>query len=176
MQVHARNTATEEQLLYASSPVFQRPALEADSCRKYNSWTLVQLELRSNSKLSAIPSSLRSPYAHYQNRVFMRNERINARFFCIFDVFMRWKSHFFAVYPQFWRPFWRPHLNIFPLMIKALRDIFSKSFLLSFKIQIYTLNSSVFKRISIFFTSASVKALGYFFPPCWMVFKPWGYT
>ena len=70
--LHARNTANEEQLLYASSPVFQRPALEADSCRKYNSWTLVQLELRSNSKLSAIPSSLRSPYAHYQNEVFMR--------------------------------------------------------------------------------------------------------
>ena len=39
--LHARNTANEEQLLYAGCPVFQRPALEVDSCRKYNSWTLV---------------------------------------------------------------------------------------------------------------------------------------
>ena len=62
---------------------------------------------------------------------------INASFFCIFDVFMRSKNHFFAIYPQFWRPFWRPHFNIvFPFMIKALRDIFSKSFFVySIKIQ-----------------------------------------
>ena len=104
--LHARNTANEEQLLYASSPVFQRPALEADSCRKYNSWTLVQLELRSNSKLSAIPSSLRSPYAHYQNRVFMRNERINARFFCIFDVFMQLIFVKIHVFDPRWGQIW----------------------------------------------------------------------
>ena len=125
MQVRARNTANEEQLLYASSPVFQRPALEADSCRKYNSWTLVQLELRSNSKLSAIPSSLRSPYAHYQNRVFMRNERINARFFCIFDSFMRSKIDFFDKNPYFGRPFWRPLLSQIPYN-KSPSRIFSR--------------------------------------------------
>ena len=52
----------------------------------------------------------------HQNRVFMRNERINTRFFCIFDSFMRSKMHFFAIYPYFCPPFWRPHFNIiFPL-------------------------------------------------------------
>ena len=57
----------------------------------------------------AIPS-LRS-LRPYQNEAIMRNERINARFFCMFDVFMRSKTRFFAIYPPFWRPFWRPHLS-----------------------------------------------------------------
>ena len=62
----------------------------------------------------AIPS-LRSLRPHH-NEVFMRNERINTSFFCIFDSFMRSKIEFFAIYPHFWRPFWRPHFNIiFPL-------------------------------------------------------------
>ena len=62
----------------------------------------------------AIPSlcSLRP----HQNRVIMQNKCINARFFCVFDRFMRSKKRFFAIYPYFWHPFWRPHFNIlFPL-------------------------------------------------------------
>ena len=43
-------------------------------------------------------------------------ERINARFFCMFDGFIRSKIRFFDKNPCFWRPFWRPHFNIvFPL-------------------------------------------------------------
>ena len=130
--LHARNTANEEQLLYASSPVFQRPALEADSCRKYNSWTLVQLELRSNSKLSAIPSSLRSPYAHSQNEVFMRISYHKCLIFLHFCRIYAVKNPFFCHLPPVLASTFEYH---FFLMTKALRDIFSKSFLF-IKIQI----------------------------------------
>ena len=61
----------------------------------------------------------------HQNEVFMRNERINTSFFCIFDRFMRSKMLFFDKNSYFWRP----HLNIvFPLIAKALQVLFSKSF------------------------------------------------
>ena len=64
MQVHARNTANVKPFLFRDYPVFRRSAQRADTCRPH------------------------------QNRVFMRNERINTRFFCIFDVFMRLKLIF----------------------------------------------------------------------------------
>ena len=57
---------------------------------------------------------------------------INASFFCIFDVFMRSKTQFFAIYPPVLASTFEYH---FFLMTKALRDIFSKSFLF-IKIQI----------------------------------------
>ena len=73
----------------------------------------------------------------HQNRVIMQNKRINARFFCIFDGFMRSKTRFFDKNPCFWRPFWRPHFNIVSFMTKALRVHFSKSFFL-YEIKIQT--------------------------------------
>ena len=37
----------------------------------------------------------------HQNRVIMQNKRINARFFCIFDVFMQSKTTNFSIYAVF---------------------------------------------------------------------------
>ena len=94
----------------------------------------------------------------------MRNERINARFFCIFDVFMRSKSHFFAVYPQFWRPFWRPHFNIvFPFMIKALQESFLEElfcYLLEFKFhQIHLLFHELIREVCIYSSYQSFRTI-----------------
>ena len=81
MQVHARNTACEDSFFPKKRPVFRRPAEAplaetADSCRPH------------------------------QNEVFMRNERINASFFCIFDVFMQSLSAKFHVFDLHWEQIW----------------------------------------------------------------------
>ena len=78
----------------------------------------------------------------HQNRVIMQKQRINARFFCIFDRFMRSKSCFFDKNPCFWRPFWRPHLNIVSPYSKSSSSIFLEElFCLFFKIPISSIPS-----------------------------------
>ena len=76
MQVHARNTANVKPFLFRNYPVFRRSAQRADTCRPH------------------------------QNRVIMQNKRINARFFCIFDVFMQPLSAKFHVFDLHWEQIW----------------------------------------------------------------------
>ena len=73
---------------------------------------------------------------------------INASFFCIFDVFMRSKTHFFAIYPQFWRP----HLNIIFFLWQKLSEIFSRRafYLLKFKLyQIHLRGHELVRKVRI---------------------------
>ena len=53
-----------------------------------------------------------APYDRTSVRLLCKKSCINAVFLCIFDGSMRSKIEFFDKNPCFWRPFWRPHLNI----------------------------------------------------------------
>ena len=84
----------------------------------------------------------------------MQNKCINARFFFIFDSFMQSKIEFFAIYPQFWRPFWRPHFNIiFPLQQKPFEYISRRTFFfnkLKFKLyQIHLINHELIREMGV---------------------------
>ena len=83
----------------------------------------------------------------HQNRVIMRNECINARFFCIFDSLMRSKIRFFDENPCFWRPFWHPHFNILsPYNKSPSRSFPEELFCIKLKFKLQRIHLSFFSK------------------------------